>query len=483
MNILEYIFDNKDFFNKVAVYENEKTLTYGELFTLSKELAQEISVLHNDTTNVGIYMPSGINYLVVLFGIWLSGKTAVPLNPNFTFQETMALTKSSEVSAIITHINYKEKLQNITCSLLTYEQSEKNISINDEVFHIPINNPLALVVPTSGTTGNPKLVPLTHENLYYKAQDFINGFNLKENTCELTILPITTVSVLASQGLPVLISKGTIVIYAEAINPIRVGQLIEAYNVNITGMTPTLFNVFLKSNKVPWDSLNKLDVIGIGGENIQKGLIENIETMVGKGKVIPLYGLTETTSSIVGNVNDPKKPIKSVGKIYPSLEISIVKENNEIAEIGEVGEILVKGPSISNEYYKSELNTETNYTNGYFKTGDLGMLDEENYLYVLGRKKNIIISGGQNIHPEEVEEYLLLFEDIKQVLVYGEEDEILGEIPLAVIVPENIKNFSLESLKSHCFKGLAGYKVPKDFQVVEHIDLIGMGKINRYVKK
>jgi len=199
---------------------------------------------------------------------------------------------------------------------------------------------------------------------------------------------------------------------------------------------------------------------------------------------VQTYGQTEASPRITCLLPDNAlKKVGSIGKPIPRVVVKIINDQGEKVSIGEIGEIIVSGENVMNGYYKRPEASKEILRNGWLYTGDLAKYDEDEYIYLVGRKKNVIISGGMNIYPEEIEEILLQHPDIKEVCVLKEEHEFLGEVPIAKVVLNSTTD-SLEKvekeIKKFCHKHLSRFKVPDRILIVEELDKTLTGKVKRY---
>lgn len=195
---------------------------------------------------------------------------------------------------------------------------------------------------------------------------------------------------------------------------------------------------------------------------------------------VQTYGQTEASPRITCLLpEDSLRKIGSVGKPIPGVQVAIVDDTGTPVEPGQPGEIIVHGKNVMKGYYKKPENTEKAIQNGWLHTGDIGRYDDEGYIYLVGRKKNIIISGGINIYPEEVEEMLLSHPAVKEACVTGVNHEWLGEVPIAKVVLHEGESISVNALINYCCENLSGYKVPERISIVDSLPKTYTGKMKR----
>lgn len=385
---------------------------------------------------------SDINFMVNLFALWYGGKTGVIIDSRMGIEEI-------------------ENIKQISTIYLDTRTSKENIP---------------LLVTTSGSMGNPKVVPISDISLSKKIKIIIHEYQLNSLTKELLLIPITNLSALVLQVFPTLFSGGTIFVYKDKYETDKVIDAICSKKIAFSGGTSSLLQVLFKNKEIDRNLLNSLVGFGVGGEMIDFNLLYELNEKIGRTVFYPMYGLTESLSAIAGKNNEVPK-FKSVGKVYNGISVKVL-DKNKISVQNEIGEIYISGDTIATEYCNNNNATEETFISGWMKTGDLGKIDHENYLYISGRCKNTIISGGITIYPEEIEEYLLKHKKIKHAVVKSKKHPVLHEVPIAEIILENSSLSSID-IKNYCLEGLALEKVPREIIILNEFKTIGFGKIRR----
>jgi len=255
-------------------------------------------------------------------------------------------------------------------------------------------------------------------------------------------------------------------------------KLLEKEKATMFMAVPTMIEMMAKSSEFEKVDLTAMKYFIIGGEPLPLPLIEKWHK-----KGIPIrqgYGLTEAGPSITSlHQDDAIRKIGSIGKPNFYIDIRIIDDNGNEVPKGEVGEFLLKGPSVTIGYWKNAKATEESIRNGWFYTGDLVKQDEENFIYVVDRKKNMFISGGENIYPAEVEKFLYTHPDILEVAVIGIPDEKWGEIGKAFIVKKKNSNITEQDIIEFCKGNIANYKIPKQIQFITEIPKSAADKVDR----
>lgn len=465
------IIERKKMCNNIAIVETYgQYISYSDLYLRINHIASKIKV---KTENIAIIGYPVIDAVISIFSIWKSGNTALILNPGMKTNELEYILDFCCVNIIIDLKNDFQKFnKNHLVINIDNEKEEKQEEPYENGF-IHCSN--AILVPTSGTTSSPKIVSLSHKSLLQHAAYNFKVFSLKPEVRELLLAPLSAVTNICGMIIPTFMKSGTLYLYNERFNPLKLVNYYKEYKISFTGMTPSLLQQFLILKDKDIKKLEVVEGICIGGENVATDLINKFKKRVPNIKIISMYGLTETGGSISGWQDDINLINHAVGKLYPGIKVKIINENKE-CKIGEYGEIYLASLPLFDGYYKNIKETNAVLKDGWLKTGDIGKIDESGYLYIKGRMKNIIIVGGENVSSEEVEECLMSHPAIKYAFVSLEKDAVYGEN----IVAEVVLNYKLDNfekiLKEWCNERMMDHKVPRKIIVLENSKLIGMGK-------
>ncbi|TKC19101.1 class I adenylate-forming enzyme family protein [Robertmurraya kyonggiensis] len=479
---------------KVAIKFGNRTITYRELYSLSKQISCLIEGLGKYAgNNIGIFLPNSIDYAIAYFSITMNNKVIVPISvqsKELELKSTLSyceirliLTNNSNLNNLINHLQgykYKVVIINIE-SKLVFQINPKHpyITITD------INEPdtdakVAIMLHTSGTTSNPKRVMLTHKNLISNVESNIQSLNLTENDVVLIVLPMLFGYCNTAQFLTHLYLGATIVIMDKMFLPKSFFSYIEKEKITNFTAVPSMLQMLISFKSLDKYDISSLRHICFGGGSMPLDKLNKLISMYPSIGFVQTYGQTEAGPRVTALLSgDSIYKLGSIGKPIPNVSVKIVNENNDELSVHEVGEIIVSSQSVMRGYYKNNISTEEVLCNGWLHTGDLGFRDDEGYYYFVGRKKNVVISGGLNIYPEEVEEILLRHPDIKEARVYGEDHELLGEWPVANIILEETSNLSDMKIYEFCKGFLSDYKIPKRFYKVEVIPKTSTGKMKR----
>jgi fatty-acyl-CoA synthase len=335
----------------------------------------------------------------------------------------------------------------------------------------------ALLVYTSGTTGRPKGAVLSQNALFYSAVNSTHMHDMTSQDVILTTLPMFHVGGMNIQTLPALHAGATVVLQ-DKFDPISTFDSIANDGVTLTVLVPAQLGAMMADKRWEKADFSGLRSISTGSTLVPEALIKAVHA-----KGIPLlqvYGSTETSPiAVYLTATDAESRIGSTGKCAVHCGLRIVDdEGNDVAE-GVSGEILVKGPNVLTAYWNNSAATAESLQDGWFYTGDIGHLDGEGFLYVDDRKKDMIISGGENIYPAALENILAESNSLVEAAVVGRVDEKWGEVPVAVVVPKDGKTIEAKDVID-LFQGrVAKYQHPKDVIFVKQLPRNAMGKITK----
>ncbi|NBJ69288.1 MULTISPECIES: o-succinylbenzoate--CoA ligase [Clostridia] len=452
------------------------TLTFQQLKEQSQDYAKKLAgwgVMKG--THVAVLSSNQPTMVIAIHALSYLEAVVVLLNSRLTGDELTYQLKDAEVSFLI----YTETLAELAgklpvskaLSLTAVECLQPETT--DIATEINLGKPFTMMY-TSGTTGFPKGVVHTYGNHWWSAIGSALNLGLQSEDKWLAALPLFHVS-----GLSILIRSviyGMPVYLLEKFDKQRVHQAIMTKGITMVSVVTVMLQQLLDElgGKTYPDSLR---CMLLGGGPAPKPLLEQA-----KEKGVPVFqsfGMTETASQIVTlNADDALKKIGSAGKALFPAQVKI----NAPDEDG-VGEIYVKGPMVTDGYYKNQAATEKAIIAGWLATGDLGYLDKEGYLYVIDRRNDLIISGGENVYPSEIESTLLRFPGIKEAGVTGAEDAKWGEVPVAFIVTDH-ETYNQAELQAFLNRHLAAYKCPKQIYEVDRLPRNASNKlVRRELKK
>jgi fatty-acyl-CoA synthase len=346
---------------------------------------------------------------------------------------------------------------------------------------------------TSGTSGRPKGVMLTHRNIFFNAVNFVIGLGLSDHDVQLHTIPLFHAN---GWGTPhALTWVGGTHVMIKKFEPERVFQLIEEEGITLAAMVPTMVSMLLNSPELPNYDLSSLDRLVVGGAASPPAFVRAVEEQLGC-TYIASYGLTETTPVLTfATLKDHLKDLPReeqdalkarAGLPVPTVDLRVVDEAGcDIEPDGKaIGEVVVKSNVVMAGYWGDPDATAATFDeDGWFHTGDMATMDQEGYIQIADRKKDIIISGGENISSLEVERVLYSHPAVLEAAVIAVPHEFWGEVPKAVVCLKSGEKASEEEILDHCHESLARYKVPKSVEFVEELPKGGTGKILKNVLK
>ncbi|GGA46797.1 acyl-CoA synthetase [Psychrobacillus lasiicapitis] len=488
---------------KIAIQEEMgKAWTYKELHTISNAYANkllELGVQKGD--RVGVLLYNCLEYFAVYFAVAKIGAIAVRLNFRLSSAELEYALKDSETKILCFHANLASELEEVRprVSVEQYICLENEEAIipdwskpwslltSGAVDEVPDNNiklsdPVMLMY-TSGTTGRPKGAIWTHDmTLWFSSMQSLK-WNFTGQEIGMTTGPLYHVGAMEDIGLPILLMGGTLIITkSQGFQIGRILSVIEQENVTDCFLFPFMIYEMLNYNDLDSYQLKNLKTIYTGGDPLLPSALEQLKKKYPNVGVVQVYGLTEGTP--IAASLDPQDAFtkgQTVGKPMPLTEISILDDDGLPLPVGEIGEIAIKSPAVSVGYWRKPEATMETFVNGWCKTGDLGVFDQDGYLKIAGRKKDMIRSGGENIYSAEIEDVLYRHEEIKEVSIIGIPDARFIEAVCAVVVKKEGSNLTEEDVINHCVNNLASYKKPRKVIFVDELPRTPSGKIQKFV--
>ncbi|MFP7300459.1 o-succinylbenzoate--CoA ligase [Neobacillus niacini] len=462
--------------DRAAVFFNNRTVTFKELYESSYQMAGRLQALGlKKDQYIGVLLKNHLDTVVILFALQLLGNKTVILNNRLTTKELVWQLNDSKAAYLILENEFHGLKQEIEISVMTKDELYTVSPIEPEIQNEINLGDISTIMYTSGTTGNPKGVIQSYGNHWWSAVGSALNLGYTETDRWLCSVPLFHIS-----GFSILMKSviyGMPVILHESFDANKVIEDIKSERVTIMSVVGTmLFRMVetLKDERLP----NHFRCALLGGGPAPLPLLEAC-----KSKDIPVfqsYGMTETASQFV--TLSPEYSITRLGSagkpLFPS-QLKVILEDGSIAKPKQAGEIMVKGPNVTMGYlYRPDVLKEK-FKEGWFQTGDIGYLDEEGFLYVLDRRSDLIISGGENIYPAEIESVLLSHPEVADAGVTGFKDEIWGQVPAAFIVRKQGAEVTEDELRQLCLENLAKYKVPKTFHFTDKLPRNAAKKLMR----
>lgn len=454
--------------------DKEETYTYTQFHKSFVKTANSLQIKNiQKGDRINLIIPNNLEFVILYFAALSSGITVVPINPDLTPREMLYIIKQSKSKAVFYSPSIQSKADKIKTkveiALLDAEEFIQSINGNSEELFEPPKVKLtdeAVIIYTSGTTGNPKGAILTHLNLLSDSKVISEWFQFTPQTRTLCLLPLFHNNGQVITLLTPLYAGGSTVMVEGKSSLMSFWDLIENYNINWTSVMPSILSILLS---MPMERKDQsMQGIICGGQVLTKELQNKFEQRFG----VPIfegYGLTETTSFACFN-DFPKEKRKegTVGREFSINQIVIMDDNGSLLEPTQEGEICIRGLNVVNEYFDLEEENKRAFRNGWFHSGDYGFKDEQGYVYFKTRKDFLIIKGGENIYPSEIENVLYKHPNVEECAAIGVHSELLGEEICAFVKLHN-KGTTKEELMKFISGKIAGYKQPKELIIINYL--------------
>lgn len=462
---------------KIAVKDDRRSLTYKEFLARANALAAYFHASgYEKGDRIGILMSNRIEHIELDIAVSLAGLIKVPLNYRLHPKELTYMIHDSELSLLIGEKELLDTIEKTVPLLYMGKDFEGKItqyegqSFTEQV----AEDDLFAIMYTSGTTGNPKGVMLSHRNIIAGALSLAQVCEVDYKDVIGHVAPLTHGANFLSHvawlyGL-------TQVVYNKFEPEEFLDGLVED-KISVLFLVPTMVNLMIQHPNFDASKLATVKSINMAGSPIAASKLQ--EALDKAGNIfVETYGQVEAPMCITMMPrNEIHKRLDSCGRIGVFVDVKIVDDENKEVPHGEVGEIIAKGSLVMRGYWNNEKATKETLRDGWLHTGDLGKRDESGYVYIVDRKKDVIISGGVNIYPREVEEVLNLHTGVKETCVIGVPDDKWGENVVAFVVPNGREEVTVESLIDLCKENLASFKKPKELFIVEELPKSSYGKI------
>jgi len=473
----EKVKDRADEIFLISPGENTVEFTYTELKSLIKNtysIFRRLELKNKDRINLIFH--NSPEFLILYFSALCFGLTVVPINPDIAPEEMRYIISDSKSKVIFYSNTLEFKIKNI--KNLDSVKLEKITSINDQEFslknednfeenEISIND-TAVIIYTSGTTGNPKGVILSHLNLLSDSKSISEWFHFNTKTRTLCILPLYHNNGQITTLLAPLYQGGSTVIVQGKVSLLSFWDLVNRYDVTWTSVMASILSILLSISKERKDQTLKAILCGgqILTRTIQKQFEDRFEVPIFEG-----YGLTETTSfSCINCFPAGKRRIGSIGKALPINEMSILDKNSKNVDENNIGEICIRGYNVTVGYLGLKEKNENSFRNGWFHSGDFGRKDSDGFFYFQGREDFLIIKGGENIYPAELENVLYQHPDIIECAVIGIPHKLLGEDICAFVKCKEESQISETELKEFCKNNIGNFKLPQKIIIINSLN-------------
>ena len=479
---------------RTAVIDDQRSYPYFKLIGGAFHLARLI----RQTTakpNIGLMLPTSGAFSMALLGGWQAGRVMVPINYLLSREDLHHVIQDAQIDTLLTvgklldHVGGEDAIP----------EGVRVVRLEDQKFNglppvrwpaRPRDEDLALLLYTSGTSGRPKGVMLTHGNLHSNVAGAQTHARLSQADTFLGVLPqFHAFGITALTLLP--LYMGAKVVYTARFVPRRLVELLKTHRPEVFIAVPSMYGALLGVKSATAADFASLILAVSGAEPLPQSTYDAYKSRFDL-QLFEGYGLTET--SPVANWSTPSgHRLHAVGQPLPGVRNYIVDDHNQLLGPNEEGEILIAGPNVMRGYWQLPDHTEKAMDHldvpgedqpvRAFRTGDIGSQDAEGFLYITGRKKEMLIIGGENVFPREIEEALNKHPGVRASAVIGKPDDLRGEVPVAFVELEDDVAFDEHALRRHCREVLLPFKVPKEIRQLDELPRNPTGKILRRALK
>jgi len=493
-----YIVRKKSYYHPetVAIVEQatREEYTYGGLERRSNSVARALEdrgVGEGDRV-CGLFRNT-VEFFDLFFATCKLGAVVAPFNYRLSTEELGYLTDDVDPDLFVYEGTFEEKAATLAGDVPAvrvgdvggeervdaedwaafYEYDGNEVAVAEGSFDDP-----AVLLYTSGSTGRPKGVPISHENLFFSSVSYLVDTELDSDDVTVTSSPIFHVGGLNIFTLPLIHTGGTVVLQQE-FEPAETWEILAEYDVTKLFAIPTMLNAMTGVDGWRGHDLSALELVVGGGEPVPSELKEAFDA-VGV-PCVAAYGLTETTdgSLVLRPEHAMAKGPKCNGKTFTHVDAKVVDEDGEECPPGEAGELLHRGPTVAESYLGRPEETAEAWRDGWLHSGDIAEVDEDGFYHIHGRMDDMILSGGENVYPGEIEEALYAHPEVSEAVVFGVPDEEWGEAVKAVIATTHGAELDYDGLRAFLEDRLARFKHPREVEFVEELPKSGTGKIER----
>ena len=475
--------------------EVKRSWSWSELLDDCERLAKALATRFDKDERIVIWAPNIPEWILCEFAFSFAGLTLVTANPGFQPRELKYVIEQSKAVALfyVDHFrgNPMGEIARQVASEISSLRETVNMADHDALFAIGDGSPdlphvgtrdIAQIQYTSGSTGFPKGVLLHHHGISNNARHMMIVGEISEGGASLVIAPL-----FHTAGCVCTVLGGTIagkhMHLPQMYDPNLSNAIIEKHGIDTVNGVPTMVLLMLEADKAVPRDLDSIERVGVGGSMVSPELVRATKARF-DCEFFTVYGLTETSPILTGTRlgETIEDQTQTVGQPYPHIEISIRDpQTNSVMPLDTVGEICGRGYSIMAGYNDNpDATAEAIDEDGWFHSGDLGTMDSRGYVRITGRVKEMIIRGGENLYPVEIENAIIEHPDVAEVAVAGVPDERMGEIPIAFVRLAEGAELDPNALKAHCRTLLAAQKTPAKWVQVREYPMTGSGKIQKF---
>lgn len=478
MNIINFL-ENcvKKYPTKIAIIDDDRRLTYQEIYAEMQKFSSSIQFL-NKKNVLSLISENTISFIIAYLGIINTGKIVHLVSPEISEKNLLNQLNLSNSEAIVCSKIISKKFlmySTINIPIIYFEdlQHQKEIIIHSK------SNELAYLIYTSGTTSEPKGVAISHEMTEFTTKNIVDVLEYSNSDVNVLPLPLNHSFGLGCFHTSLFVGS-TLILLKNASDLEAILESLKKYNATTLAVVPATLTKLLKFDTNTLEEyFSSVRLVITNSTSIPKHTVQDFTNILKNGNLATYYGLTEASRStfMIFDKRDGKE--ESVGKPAPGVQIKI---NSQQKESSGIGEIMIKGCNVIKKYWNNN-KADKNIEDGWLKTGDIGFFDEENYLFLKGRIDDIINIGGEKVIPEEIENVVRKLSGIEDVVAFGIQDKVFGQIIKLNVVRSKDSDVDKLKILNQCIRNLERFKIPSKIEFVEKIPKTEYGKVKRFILK
>jgi acyl-CoA synthetase (AMP-forming)/AMP-acid ligase II len=485
MNVVDDLFETTKDFEKKLILGRYESISYHDIYKQIIKISDYLKGLKLKNNKIGLISENSVFFIVSYFGIMKSGNIAVPLSTKIEKNELSNIIKLCSIEHFFVQDKFKDvlrgqKLEIIRDTNINNVLAKNNAAVKkhniSEMPETP-DDSIAAIIFTSGSTGTSKGVILSHKNIMSNTDSIIQYLKIAKNDIQLVVLPFYYCFGTSLLHTHIKIGASLVLNNQFILTQTVIDDLIKYKCTSFSGV-PSHYQILLRKSKFKETNFPDLRYLTQAGGKLENMFIKEIRNSHSEIAFFIMYGQTEATarlSYLPFEKLDEK--FGSIGKGIPNVKLEVLKDGKPVNP-GEVGEIVASGDNIMEGYFMDPEETQKVIKNGKLYTGDLAVIDEEGYIYIHSREKHIIKSAGNRVSPKEIESIICEMSQIVNCAVIGVFDELLGEVPKAIVVLKKKGLLTEDDIKNYCRKHLQPYKVPKYIQFIDKMPLNSSEKID-----
>ncbi len=494
MNLTEEIFRKSRKENKIAIFHRDDIITYSDLFDRICGVKEELKRLGcKRGEKVAIFANNSIFTTITYFGIIGNGNVAIPVYPRIAQNELNYIIQSCEVKTLFIQRNLLKRFEErAAVKMQNYffddEMDARTSGLTEEAYQFPKideKKETAVIVFTSGSTGMPKGVMISHRNVDANTNSIIEYLGLTKNDRFMEVLPFSYCYGTSWLHTHMKVG-GQLVINNRFMFPPKVLDEINEKECTGFGGVPAHFQILLRRSKIQERKFPSLRFIAQAGGKLANTFIKELMELFPDKHIFIMYGQTEATARL--SYLPPallEDKLGSIGKGIPDVKLQVLNKGGNPVGLDEIGEIVAEGDNIMQGYWKDPEGTKKTLKDGKLYTGDLAKVDEDGFIFLVDREKNIIKSGGYRVSSKEIEDIIFQIPEVVEAAVIGVPDDLLGEAIKAFVVPvQSAKNLiDKDFIINYCRKELPSYKIPRYVEFLKGLPKSSSNKVRYEVLK